>query len=138
MGRFRIDRLTDPPEPLVAGAARVIVPRCHLALRAPARLVGLLASRDLSPEEAIWIPRCASIHTMGMRFPIDAAFLDESGRVLRVARGLRPWRWAGARGARNVVEARAGAFAGVSEGDRLTRGAPRAPRTPRKRRVSEP
>jgi len=44
-----------------------------------------------------------------MRFPIDAVFLDRSGRVVRAAAHLRPWvPWIAARGAVEVVELRAG------------------------------
>ncbi len=44
-----------------------------------------------------------------MRFPIDAVFLDRSGRVVRAAERLRPWvPWIAARGAAEVVELRAG------------------------------
>lgn len=48
---------------------------------APARGCGLL------------IPRCNAIHTLFMRYPIDAVFLDRAGRVVRRIRGIRPWRF---------------------------------------------
>jgi uncharacterized protein len=56
-----------------------------------------------------------------MRFAIDAVFLDADDRVLRVAADLRPWRVAGCRGARAVVELAAGECArvGLREGDML-------------------
>jgi uncharacterized membrane protein (UPF0127 family) len=56
-----------------------------------------------------------------MRFAIDAVFLDADDRVLRVAADLRPWRVAGCRGARAVVELAAGECArvGLREGDTL-------------------
>ena len=56
-----------------------------------------------------------------MRFPIDAVFLDGEVRVLRVAAGLRPWRAAGCRGARAVLELSSGESErrGVRPGDRL-------------------
>jgi uncharacterized membrane protein (UPF0127 family) len=41
-----------------------------------------------------------------MRFAIDATFLDKSGRVVKVAKGIRPWRlwvWGGWRAA-SVLE----------------------------------
>lgn len=54
-----------------------------------------------------------------MRFAIDAAFLDPEGRVLRVAANLRPWRLAGCRGAKSVIELRAGECdrVGLAPGD---------------------
>jgi uncharacterized membrane protein (UPF0127 family) len=56
-----------------------------------------------------------------MRFPIDAVFLDAENTVLRIAADLRPWRVAGCRGAKAVVELAAGECArvGLQPGDRL-------------------
>ena len=57
-----------------------------------------------------------------MRFPIDAVFLDRSGRVVRAAEHLRPWTpMIAVRGAVEVVELRAGAIAetGTQAGDDL-------------------
>ena len=56
-----------------------------------------------------------------MRFAIDAVFLDADDRVLRIAADLKPWRVAGRRGARAVVELAAGECArvGLREGDTL-------------------
>jgi uncharacterized protein len=57
-----------------------------------------------------------------MRFPIDAVFLDSENRVLRVAANLKPWRIAGCRGAKAVVELPAGECArvGLRPGDLLS------------------
>ena len=47
-----------------------------------------------------------------MRFAIDAVFVDRSGRVVKVAADLPPWRFAAtARGARDVLELPAGTAA---------------------------
>jgi hypothetical protein len=56
-----------------------------------------------------------------MRFPIDAVFLDRENRVLRVDAHLAPWRVAGCRGSKAVVELPAGEAArvGLAPGDRL-------------------
>ena len=43
-----------------------------------------------------------------MRFPIDAVFLDRDLCVVHVARELKPWRVAGKRGAKAVLELPAG------------------------------
>lgn len=72
-------------------------------------------------DGALLIERCRSVHTVGMRFPIDVAFLDNESTVLRTltmapGRLSRPcWR------ARLVLEAEAGALArwGVAIGDQL-------------------
>lgn len=121
MGRLRIDRLTGPPAPLRRDGV-VVVGRCHTATTRRARLVGLLATPDLGADEALWLPACASVHTLGLRAAIGCALLDGDGRVLRVVDPLPAWRLAGARGARAVVECRAGVLRErIRPGDRLVR-----------------
>jgi uncharacterized protein len=72
------------------------------------RLFGL-ALRHHPPEGwALLFPRCRSVHTFGMRFEIDVVFIDASGRVLLIARGVRPWRLVACRRAAAAVEVRAG------------------------------
>ncbi len=119
MGRLRIDRITGPPRALVAGRGSLVCARCHRARSHLARFVGLLATPDLAAGEGVWIERCASVHAFGLRAPIGCAFLDAGGRVLRVVDPLPPWRVATARGARSVVECRAGVLADLRPGDRL-------------------
>lgn len=73
------------------------------------RLVGLLRRTSLHREEGLLISPGGSIHTWGMRFSIDAVFLDEHFRVLKVAHSLRPWRASLAPSqTRHVLELRAG------------------------------
>lgn len=119
MGRLRIDRLTGPPEVLehhgADGSLRVLAARCHRADRVLSRAVGLLGTPDLDPDEALWLEPCASVHGLGLRARVGCAFLDAGGRVLRVADPLG--RLAAARGARSVVELRAGLLAPVRPGD---------------------
>ena len=51
------------------------------------------------------------IHTLGMRFAIDVAYVDRRGRVLSV-REMKPWRVGMPRlRSRRVLEAAAGSFA---------------------------
>lgn len=82
--------------------------------------LGLLSRPPLRAGEGLWLVPGGSIHTWGMRAPIDAVFLDREYGVLRVARGVRPWRvgWA-PRGTASVVEVPAGAAAAIYEGDYL-------------------
>lgn len=64
-----------------------------------------LGWRDRAEAGAgLLIPRCASVHTFGMRFPLDLYFLDDEGRVLAVRRRVPPRRVVWQRGARNVLE----------------------------------
>jgi uncharacterized protein len=56
-----------------------------------------------------------------MRFPIDAVFLDEELQVIHIAADLRPWRAAGKRGAKAVLELPAGECErrGLAVGERV-------------------
>lgn len=85
------------------------------------RLRGLLG-RKLDENEGLILTPCSSIHTFGMAYPIDAIYLDKTGVVLRVDEKLpRGKAWPNQRGARSVLELRAG-DAGkkdIRKGDRL-------------------
>jgi uncharacterized protein len=56
------------------------------------RLFGLLFSAPLEPDAGLWLKPCSSIHMIGMRFAIDALFLDRNGTVVGVFPDLRPFR----------------------------------------------
>ena len=83
------------------------------------RARGLLG-RD-SATGALVLRPCRQVHTIGMRFPIDVAFCDRDGVVLRIVT-LRPWRlsplvWRAAM----AIEAEPGACErwGLAVGDRV-------------------
>jgi uncharacterized protein len=84
-----------------------------------ARARGLLGREGV--DGAVLLRPARSVHTVGMRFPIDVAFCDAELRVIRVVtmrrfRVSRPvWR------SRAIVEAEAGAFARwrLQPGDQL-------------------
>lgn len=81
----------------------------EVARRFRERAVGLLGRSGL--HGALLIEQARSVHTVGMRFPIDVAFLDRSGRVIATIAPLRPFRVTLPRlSARAVLEAPAGAF----------------------------
>ncbi len=60
-------------------------------------------------DTAFLLRDCRSVHTIGMTYPLDVLFCDESGRILRIVSGLKPCRMAHERRARQVWELRAGA-----------------------------
>jgi uncharacterized membrane protein (UPF0127 family) len=81
------------------------------------RLRGLAFAPPAGPLE---IPRCRSVHTFGMRYPLDLIWLGADGAVVRVDRAVPPRRLRVCRRARSVVEApavpaRRGAAAAPSE-----------------------
>ena len=55
-----------------------------------ARLKGLLGRSSLPQGEALLIKPCNGIHTFGMRFAIDAIFLDRENRVVGVTKDIQP------------------------------------------------
>ena len=74
-----------------------------------ARMKGL-AKLDVLPERlALHIPRCRSVHTFTMRFPLDLIWLARDGRVIRVDENVPPRRVRTCVRARSVVECNAGA-----------------------------
>jgi len=85
-------------------AGRVVCPSCAVADRPLSRLRGLLGRRRLAAGEGLLLKPAPSIHTCFMRFAIDAVFLDDEMRVLDVRADLRPWRFAGVRRSRAVLE----------------------------------
>ncbi|MGW0080664.1 DUF192 domain-containing protein [Streptomyces sp. NPDC003393] len=91
------------------GTPPVVVP-LELATSYRARTKGLLG-RD-GVDGAILLSPAGSVHTFGMRIPIDVAYLDRGLRVLTV-RTMRPGRLGLPRlRSRHVLEAEAGAMAG--------------------------
>ena len=102
----------------------IVCERCLLAETALTRMRGLLGRRELPGGEGILLKPASSVHMAFMRFPIDAVFLDRDLRVVKIAADLRPWRAAGARGSKSVLEIAAGEAArrGLSVGDRLVAG----------------
>jgi uncharacterized membrane protein (UPF0127 family) len=102
----------------------IVCERCVLADTALARMRGLLGRRELPSGEGILLKPASSVHMAFMRFAIDAVFLDRDLRVVKVASDLRPWRAAGSRGAKAVLEIPAGEASrrGLTVGDRLIAG----------------
>jgi uncharacterized membrane protein (UPF0127 family) len=86
-----------------------------------ARARGLLGSEQLLQDEGLWIQPCASVHTIGMSYPIDVVFLDKTARVLALRSAVPPRRIACVFGADSVLELAAGAAAllRVAAGSRL-------------------
>ncbi len=87
----------------------IVVQRLAIADRFWSRFCGLQFRRPLPPGDGILLAPCSSIHTMCMRFAIDAAMLDRTGRTLAVHQAVHPWRMVFApRGTHAVLEASAG------------------------------
>lgn len=68
------------------------------------RLLGLAWRDRAQAGPGLLIPRCASVHTFGMRFALDVYFLDGDGEVIAVRRAVPPRRVLCCRGAAAVLE----------------------------------
>ena len=84
--------------------------RIRVADTAWRRLVGLLGSKGLASNEGIWLHPCRAVHTFGMRFAIDVAFVDDKHQVVRLVSNLAPGRVAWCWCATSVIELAAGAM----------------------------
>lgn len=106
---------------VVRADGEAVCERLFVADNPLTRLKGLLGRAGLEPTEGLLIKPTSAIHTCFMRFPIDALFLDRNLNVVGIESDLRPWRFAGRRGAKVVIELAAGEGRrrGIQLGDRL-------------------
>lgn len=99
---------------------KVVAARSELADGFFSRLRGLMFAKSIAAGYALVIKPCFAIHTFFMRFPIDAAFVGPGGVVLKVARGVKPWRVpSGVSSSEMVIETASGALGeeNLAEGD---------------------
>ena len=88
------------------------------------RMKGLLgrSAQEFPSGRGLWLEPSQGIHTIGMSFPIDAAYLDARGRVLKTYHQLSPFRVAAVMfRARSVLELPIGTLirTGTEVGDLL-------------------
>jgi uncharacterized protein len=74
-----------------SSTGQILAERAAVADNAWTRFLGLQGKRLLPRGAGLVLLPCESIHMLFMRFPIDAVFATREGRVVRVARRLRPW-----------------------------------------------
>lgn len=100
---------------------RVVAESVTVADSTGRRLRGLLGKRDLPSGHGVLLRPAWSIHTAFMRFAIDVVFLDADQIVIKIVPSLAPFKTASCRGAREVVELRAGECErrGLALGDRV-------------------
>jgi len=86
----------------------LISDRIEVARRFYSRLRGLLGRKSLDEGEGLLLSPCSSIHCFGMRFPIDAIFMDGQYKVVAIKPNMKPGSMASHRQARYVLELKAG------------------------------
>jgi len=95
--------------------------RLRLAHTWRARLLGLSGMRGMDPDDALVLPHCTSVHTFGMRFPIDVVFVDRDWLPIYIEHEVGPRRVLHSRFARSVIEVVAGEAGRLADGLRLQR-----------------
>ena len=68
------------------------------------RMRGLLRRPPLEKSQALLITPCSSVHTIGMTYPIDLAFLNKDWEIKKIVKSLIPWRMACSFGSNMVLE----------------------------------
>jgi uncharacterized membrane protein (UPF0127 family) len=99
-------------------SGRTVAARVVVAATFVRRLSGWIGRRPAS-DEGLWLPRCACIHTAGLRIAIDLIWRDPCGVIRRVDRSVRPWRVVAVQGAADVCEVPEDGAAGLVPGDHL-------------------
>jgi uncharacterized protein len=82
MKRYRISLGTKEHLPL----------SCEHATGIAERMRGLLGRKELDSSEGLLIEPCKQIHTLFMKFPIDALFLNKQNEIVAIE-NLGPWRF---------------------------------------------
>ncbi|NLH46321.1 MAG: DUF192 domain-containing protein [Acholeplasmataceae bacterium] len=68
------------------------------------RLKGLLGTDSLEKGAALVIRPCNSVHTIGMKYPIDVLFLDKYDKVVKIVSNLQSSKFAFCGKASYVIE----------------------------------
>ena len=58
-----------------------------------ARAKGLLGKDSLTPQSALLIPRCQSIHMFFMKFSIDVIFVNREGYIVGLVTEIHPFQF---------------------------------------------
>lgn len=77
---------------LNTGKNTVLAEEARIADSFFARLKGLIGHKSLNNGEALVLKPSNSIHSLFMRFTIDAVFVDKDGRVIAALRSFKPFR----------------------------------------------
>lgn len=115
---MRGTELTDGPAVLYCDGRELGVIRVAASHRA--RYRGLLGADSV--DDALLLLKTNAVHTIGMRFPIDVAYVSRTLRVVDVTH-LKPNRWSRNRlTARHTLETASGRLSewGIERGTQLT------------------
>ena len=102
MTRGRLHRVDDKA---------CVIPNVCLTESMFERKRGLLGAKPLQTLEALLIKPCSSVHTVGMKYPIDLAFLNKQWTIVKTVNSLKPWRMSACPAAHMVLELAGGSLA---------------------------
>ena len=68
----------------------ILVPELRIAESFWTRMKGLLGSQTLPEQQALWIPKCNSIHTYFMKYAIDCVFVDANLKIVSIKENIKP------------------------------------------------
>lgn len=54
------------------------------------RIKGLMFKKSIN--KALLIKPCNSIHTFFMKVAIDILYIDKNGKIIKIAKNMKPWR----------------------------------------------
>jgi hypothetical protein len=79
---------------IVTNVARgtVVGETIEVAASATQKVKGLLGRECLEDGQGLLFKGAGSLHTLFMRFPIDVIYADKYGKVLKIARAVRPFK----------------------------------------------
>lgn len=86
------------------------------------RFFGLMLRKSIPAGTGLFFPKCAAVHTIGMRCAIDILFLDQDFRVTKGIAAAKPLRlFFGPHGTCHTLELPAGSVThnDIKPGDRL-------------------
>ena len=85
------------------------------------RTKGLLGTESLSEDQGLWILPCNSVHSFGMKYPLDIIYLNANQQIRSIRKVMKPARISMDLFAKSVLELNAGMAdkLGLQPGDTL-------------------
>ena len=85
------------------------------------RMKGLLGTKGLDTDQAMWLDACNSIHMFFMSYALDVIYLDRQQQICRLQSSLKPWRASFCLKASSVIELASGQIEqmGLTVGDQI-------------------
>ena len=80
----------------------------HVADTFRSRLRGLLGTDEMPAHHALLLTSTSSVHTLGMRMPLDLVWVDGAGGLVGLDEGVTPGQQRRCRGAAAVLEVASG------------------------------